>query len=61
MCFNCGCGIADDNMGKPDLTGASLTELSFEDMAEKWGMSVEESKKNVLELLKKQLDSKANQ
>lgn len=55
MCFNCGCDIPEDNMGKPTLTGASLTEASFVEMAEKWGMTVEEAKKNVYKLLKKQL------
>lgn len=55
MCYNCGCGIPDDNMGKPDAKGASLTEVSFEDMAREWGMTIEETKKNVYNLLKKQL------
>ncbi|MFZ3301955.1 MAG: hypothetical protein WA152_04555 [Microgenomates group bacterium] len=54
MCFNCGCGITDDNMGKPDMTGASLTDKSFAEMAKEWGMTVEETKKNVYKLLKKQ-------
>ena len=54
MCFNCGCDLPEDNMGKPDVKGASLTELSFEDMAKQWDMSVEETKKNVYNLLKKQ-------
>lgn len=55
MCFNCGCDIPDDNMGKVDVTGASLTEKSFDEMAREWGMTVEETKKNVYKLLKKQL------
>ena len=54
MCFNCGCEIPDDNMGKPDVKGASLTDKSFEEMAKEWGMTVEETKKNVYKLLKKQ-------
>lgn len=54
MCFNCGCDIPDDNMGQPDMTGASLTEKSFEEMALKWNMTVEEAKKNVYKILKKQ-------
>ncbi len=58
MCFNCGCGIPDDNMGKPDAKGASLTDASFEDMAVKWGMTIEETKKNVFDLLKKQFEEK---
>ena len=55
MCFNCGCGIPDDNMGKSDVKGASLTEVSFEEMAKEWDMSVEEAKTNVYKELKKQL------
>lgn len=55
MCFNCGCDIPDDNMGKPDLIGASLTEKSFEEMAREWDMATDEAKKNVYKLLKKQL------
>ena len=55
MCFNCGCGIPDDNMGKSDAKGASLTEVSFEDMAKEWGMTIEETKENDYKELKKQL------
>lgn len=55
MCYNCGCGITDDNMGKTDMTGASLTDKSFEDMAREWSMTVEETKKNVYKLLKRQI------
>lgn len=56
MCYNCGCGVPDDNMGKSDMTGASLTDKSFEEMARQWGMTVEETKKEVFNLLKKQYD-----
>lgn len=55
MCYNCGCDLPNDNMGKPDSLGASLTTLSFEDMAKKWGMTLEETKENVYKLLKKEL------
>lgn len=58
MCYNCGCGIPNDNMGKDDAKGASLTDVSFEDMAREWGMSIEETKKNVLKLLKEQIENK---
>lgn len=58
MCFNCGCEIPDDNMGKPDAKGASLTDLSFQEMANEWGMTIEETKENVYELLKKQFEVK---
>lgn len=56
MCYNCGCEEKDNPMGKGFVseTGGSLTEKDFEYMAEKWGMTLEESKKNVLKLLEKE-------
>lgn len=58
MCYNCGCDIPDDDMGKGILSngGASLVDQDFELMAKKWDMSVEDTKKNVYKLLKKQLE-----
>lgn len=56
MCYNCGCDVVDDNMGRPTVKGASLTDASFEEMAKEWGMTVEETKKNVYKLLKKQFE-----
>lgn len=60
MCYNCGCEMPDDDMGKGKLSegGGSLTDDDFKRLAEKWGMSEEEAKKNVSELLKKQLGQK---
>jgi hypothetical protein len=57
MCYNCGCGIPDDDMGVGKLSqgGNSLTEEDFVKMAKGWGMSVEEAKRNVLRLLKDQV------
>jgi len=57
MCYNCGCGLPDDDMGKGVLSqgGASLTEEDFEHMAKEWGMTKEEAKKYTFEELKKQL------
>ena len=57
MCYNCGCGIPNDDMGKGKISdgGASLTEDDFKLMAKKWGMTVEEAKKHTLQLLKKEL------
>lgn len=51
MCYNCGCGIPDDNMGHPQ----NITTKTFEEAAKAMNQSVEETKKNTLELLKKQL------
>lgn len=57
MCYNCGCGVPDDDMGKGKVTegGASLTEDDLKKLSEKWGMSLEETKKNIFDLLKAEL------
>lgn len=49
MCYNCGCGLPDDDMGKKE----SITTKTFEEAAKSQEMTVEESMKNTLELLKK--------
>lgn len=56
MCYNCGCGVPTDDMGRGKVTegGSSLTEEDIKKMADDWGMSVEEAKKNILDLLQKQ-------
>ena len=60
MCYNCGCGIPNDDMGKGKVAGGggSLTDDDFKHMAEEWGMTLEDTKKNVLETLKKQFEDK---
>ena len=52
--------MPDDDMGKGKVSegGETLTEDDFKFLAEKWGMSVEEAKKNTYQLLKQQLDKK---
>lgn len=57
MCYNCGCGLPEDDMGKGKLSkgGGSLTEEDFDHMAQEWGMTKDEAKKQVLAELKKQL------
>ena len=57
MCYNCGCELPNDPMGKEHVHkgGGSLTNESFKHMAEKWGMNLEQTQKNVLNLLKKEL------
>ncbi len=57
MCYNCGCGVPNDDMGRGKVTdgGASLTEDDLKEMADKWGMSLEETKKNILDLLQKEI------
>lgn len=51
MCYNCGCGIQDDDMGNAD----NITTATFEKAAKASGQSVEEAKKQTLEMLKKEL------
>lgn len=58
MCYNCGCEMPNDDMGKGQLSqgGGSLVEEDFKHMAEKWGMSVEDVKRNVYDMLKKEIE-----
>lgn len=58
MCYNCGCGLPSDDMGKGVLHkgGGSLVEEDFEQMAKEWGMSVEDTKKEVYKMLKTQIE-----
>ncbi len=57
MCYNCGCQTPNDDMGMGSISqgGGSLTEEDFEKMAKTWKITVEQAKKNVFELLKKEL------
>lgn len=54
MCYNCGCGIADDDMGDPK----NITTKTFEEAAKASGQSVEEAKKQALQLLKDEVGDK---
>ena len=60
MCYNCGCEESNNPMGKGKVSegGGSLTDDDFKVMAEKWGMTVKDSKENVYQLLKKELEKK---
>lgn len=60
MCYNCGCGLPNDPMGKGRVRagGYSLTEDDIKQMADGWGMGVEEAKKNMYDMLSKQLGKK---
>ena len=59
MCYNCGCGMPDDDMGQGhvgvDPNGKSITNKTFKVAADSQGMNEEDAKKNALELLQKQL------
>lgn len=58
MCYNCGCQIPNDPMGKGHVHegGGSLTEDSLKHIGKVWGMDTKEVKKNVYQLLKKELE-----
>lgn len=59
MCYNCGCGMPEDDMGMgsagKDPAGKSITEETFIEAAESQGMTVKEAKEETLKLLKKEL------
>lgn len=54
MCYNCGCGVPDDDMGD----SKNITNRTFAEAAESWGQTPEEAKKETLKLLKKVLGEK---
>lgn len=62
MCFNCGCGLPDDDMGQGnagvDPNGKSITNKTIKAAADSQGMSPEDAKKEMLKLLKKELGEK---
>ena len=51
MCYNCGCGMPDSDMGSPNV----ITNKTFEAAAKAAGQTAEEAKRNALKLLKKVL------
>jgi len=53
MCYNCGCQMPNNDMGKAE----NITNATFAAAAEAMGQSGEEAKKNALELLKRVLAS----
>jgi len=52
MCYNCGCGMPNDNLGDP----RNITNKTFEEAAKAASQSPEEAKRNTLQLLKKVLN-----
>lgn len=62
MCYNCGCGNPNDDMGMGsagvDPKGSMITNKTFEKAAKAYGMTVEEAKRETLKLLKKELKDK---
>lgn len=60
MCYNCGCGMPNDPMGKGKVSegGGSLTDDDFKIMADKWKMTTDEAKKHTYFTLKGQIEPK---
>lgn len=54
MCYNCGCGMPDDDMGDSN----NITEEDIKKAAVASGQTVDDAKKNMLEMLKKQVGQK---
>lgn len=59
MCYNCGCGMPDDDMGQGhagvDPNGKSITNKTFKAAADSQAMNEQQAKENSLELLQKVL------
>ena len=54
MCYNCGCQMPDNDMGN----AKNITNKTFQEAAKAAGESVDEAKKNTLELIQKTLSEK---
>ena len=54
MCYNCGCGMPNNDMGK----SANITNKTFEEAAKTMGQSSEDAKSNAYKLLVKVLAAK---
>jgi hypothetical protein len=54
MCYNCGCGMPNNDMGKPE----NITNKTFGEAAKAMGQSAKDAKKNAHELLEKVLVAK---
>jgi hypothetical protein len=56
MCYNCGCGMPNDDHGKGhmgvDPDGKAITDKSFEAAGKAFNMSKDDSKENTHKLLK---------
>ena len=51
MCYNCGCGNPNDDMGNPK----NITNKTFEEAAKAEQQTPEEAKAKTLELLRREL------
>lgn len=54
MCYNCGCGLPDDDMGKGhagvDPNGKSITNKTIDEAAKSQGMDRTQALKYIVEL-----------
>ena len=59
MCYNCGCQMPDNDMGKghagAEMQGKSITNKTMREASRSMGQPEDEAKKNVLNLLEKVL------
>jgi hypothetical protein len=53
MCYNCGCGMPNNDMNNPK----NITNKTFEEVAKLMENTPKEAKENALELLKKVLST----
>ena len=51
MCYNCGCGMNDDDMGNSD----NITNKTVDTAAKASGQSKKEALKNIIEAAQKEL------
>jgi len=54
MCYNCGCGKLDNDMGNPK----NITNKTFEEAAKATKQTSEEARRNTYETLKKEFEKK---
>ena len=54
MCYNCGCGMPNNDMGNP----GNITNKTFEEAAKAMNQSSKDAKKNARELLERVLSAK---
>ena len=53
MCYNCGCGMPNNDMGNP----VNITNKTFEEAAKAMKQSAEDAKKNARQLLDKVINT----
>jgi len=54
MCYNCGCGMPNNDMGNPK----NITNDTFEEAARVMGQSAKDAQRNARELLDKVLNAR---